>query len=225
MSNENQNEELEIQHRLYIQEEEINIPDLPSEIKQAMRNFNAKLKIYEESEDEETNEKLFLELQQDDVKIADDILTWWEDFNSEDDEEEEYEEEEEEEDESKVSQVNSKTPAEPKVETPAEPKVETPAQPKVETPAQPKVETPAQPKVETPAQPKVETPAEPKVETPAQPKVEESIEQKVRNLIKNNVISKSDLENIIGREADYPTQVVGNIKLKKQYLKPFYEVI
>jgi hypothetical protein len=201
MSNENQNEELEIQHRLYIQEEEINIPDLPSEIKQAMRNFNAKLKIYEESEDEETNEKLFLELQQDDVKIADDILTWWEDFNAEDDNEEEYEEEEEE-----------------------EHKVETSAKPKLETPAQPKLETPAQPKVETPAQPKVETPAQPKLETPAQPKVEESMEQKVRNLIKNNVISKSDLENVLGREADYPTQIVGNIKLRKQYLKPFYEV-
>jgi hypothetical protein len=193
MSNENQNEELEIQHRLYIQEEEINIPDLPSEIKQAMRNFNAKLKIYEESEDEETNEKLFLELQQDDVKIADDILTWWEDFNAEDDNEEEYEEEEEEEH-------------------------------KVETSAKPKLETPAQPKLETPAQPKVETPAQPKLETPAQPKVEESMEQKVRNLIKNNVISKSDLENVLGREADYPTQIVGNIKLRKQYLKPFYEV-
>lgn len=211
MSNENNNEELEIQHRLYIQEEEINIPDLPSEIKQAMRDFNAKLKKYEESEDEETNDKLFLELQQDDVKIADNILTWWEDFNSEDDEEEEYEEEEEEEEEgegSKPVEVDSKKTA----------------QPKVETPAQPKVETPAKPKVETPAQPKVETPAQPKVETPAQPKVEESMEQKVRNLLKDNVISKSDLESIIGREADYPNQIVGNLKLRKQYLKPFYQV-
>ncbi len=177
--------------RLYIQEEEINIPDLPSEIKQAMRNFNAKLKSYEESEDEETNEKLFLELQQDDVEIADNILTWWEDFNSEDDEEQEFEQEEEEE-ESKPVEVNSKTPA--------------------------------QPKVEVPAQPKVEVPAQPKVEVPVQPKVEESVEQKVRNLIKNNVISKSDLENVLGREADYPTQIVGNLKLRKQYLKPFYEV-
>ena len=213
MSNENNNEELEIQHRLYIQEEEINIPDLPSEIKQAMRNFNAKLKKYEESEDEETSNQLFLELQQDDVKIADGILTWWEDFNSEDDDEEDYENEEEEEEEeeeegSKPTEVDSKKTA----------------QPKVETPAQPKVETPAQPKVEAPAQPKVETPAQPKVEVPAQPKVEETIEQKVRNLIKNNVISKSDLENILGREADYPTQIVGSLKLRKQYLKPFYEV-
>jgi outer membrane biosynthesis protein TonB len=200
MSNENNNDELEIQHRLYIQEEEINIPDLPSEIKQAMRNFNAKLKNYEESEDEETNEKLFLELQQDDVEIADNILTWWEDFNSEDDEEQEFEQEEEEEEESKPVEVNSKNTA------------------------QPKVEVPAQPKVEVPAQPKVEVPAQPKVEVPVQPKAEESVEQKVRNLIKNNIISKSDLENVLGREADYPTQIVGNLKLRKQYLKPFYEV-
>ncbi len=192
MSNENNNDELEIQHRLYIQEEEINIPDLPSEIKQAMRNFNAKLKKYEESEDEQETETLFLELQQDDVKIADDILTWWEDFNSEDEEEEEYEEEEEEGEGSKNVEVDSKKNA--------------------------------QQKVETPAQPKLETPAQPKVETPAQPKVEESMEQKVRNLLKNDVISKSDLENILGREADYPNQIVGNLKLRKQYLKPFYQV-
>jgi len=50
------------------------------------------------------------------------------------------------------------------------------------------------------------------------------MEQKVRNLLKNDVISKSDLENILGREADYPNQIVGNLKLRKQYLKPFYQV-
>ncbi|MBK7362950.1 MAG: hypothetical protein IPJ01_11700 [Micavibrio sp.] len=188
----NENEEMEIQHRLYIEEEEINISELPNEIKQAMRNFNAKLKKYEDSEDEAEQNELFYELQQDDVAIADDILTWWEDKNSED--EEEVSEEEEEQEEEKKEPVKTNT-----------------AQPKAE------VKTP-QPNAEV----KTPQPVE-EVKTPPAPQVNPA-EQKVRDLIKNNIISVNDLTNAIGGDPEYPEHQVGKLRLRKQYLKPFYEV-
>ena len=77
------NEELEIQHRNLIEEEEIVISELPIEIKKQMRDFNEKLKEYEETEDED----LFFELQQDDVLIADNIVTYLEDLEGDDEEE------------------------------------------------------------------------------------------------------------------------------------------
>jgi len=158
---ENENEELEIQHREYILEEDIEINDLPNEIKQAMRNFNAKLKRYEDIDDEEEENELFYELQQDDVAIADAILSWWEDYNSEDDSEEEEEYELDDDNDANAIQKNTII----------------------------------------------------------------AIQQKVHALITDNKISVSDLTNAIGGEPDYPEQQVGNIRLRKAYLKPYYEVI
>lgn len=158
---ENENEELEIQHREYILEEDIEINDLPNEIKQAMRNFNAKLKRYEDIDDEEEENELFYELQQDDVAIADAILSWWEDYNSEDDSEEEEEYELDDDNDANAIQKNTII----------------------------------------------------------------AIQQKVHALITDNKISVSDLTNAIGGEPDYPEQQVGNIRLRKTYLKPYYEVI
>lgn len=209
MENQNDNEEMEIQHRLYIQDEEINVSELPSEIKQAMRNFNAKLKKYEETEDEGEQNDLFYELQQDDVAIADDILTWWEDKNSEEEEEHEVEEEEEaEEEEQKPVKSNTPPPAPKKEE------VKTQTQPKQEV----KAPAPVVEATVTPPAPVVE-----EVKTPPAPQMNPT-EQKVRDLIKNNVISVSDLTNALGAEPDYPEQQVGKLLLRKQYLKPFYEV-
>jgi hypothetical protein len=207
MGNQNDNEEMEIQHRLYIEEEEINVSELPNEIKQAMRNFNAKLKKYEETEEEEEQNDLFYELQQDDVAIADDILTWWEDKNSEEEEEHEVEEEEEEEEKQQPVKANNPPPA-PKAE------VKNPTQPKEE------VKTPPPAPVAEVVAPPV--PVE-EVKTPPAPQMNPT-EQKVRDLIKNNVISVSDLTSAIGGEPEYPEHQVGKLLLRKQYLKPFYEV-
>jgi len=192
---ENQNDEMEIQHRLYIQDEEINVSQLPNEIKQAMRSFNAKLKKYEESEDENEENQLFYELQQDDVAIADDILTWWEDENSEDDEEVDEEEEE--------TVVKNQQPAQQKPNQQQQPAQQPAAQ----------VNTQQTPPPES-------TPPPP----PAPVDKVDATEQKVRDLIKNNIISVSDLTNAIGGEPEYPEHQVGKILLRKQYLKPFYEV-
>ena len=163
---ENENEELEIQHREYILEEDIEINDLPNEIKQAMRNFNAKLKRYEDIDDEEEENELFYELQQDDVAIADAILSWWEDYNSEDDSEEEEYDLDDDDDTNADNDANA-----------------------------------------------------------IQKNTIIAIQQKVHALITDNKISVVDLSNAIGGEPDYPEQQVGNIRLRKAYLKPYYEVI
>jgi hypothetical protein len=106
-------DELEIQHRTLIEEEELEVSSLPTEIKNAMRKFNMKLAKYEDSGDEE----LFYELQQDDVAIADNILTFIEDNNSDDeDEDEDYleeqrEKEKEKEKEQEKIEVKNEEPA------------------------------------------------------------------------------------------------------------------
>jgi hypothetical protein len=154
MSQEN---EIEIQHRIVIEEDDIEISELPSEIRNAMRRFNTKLKEYEVSGDAD----LFHEIMQDDIVIADNITTWIEDNLSE----------EEEEDDSYADDSKQKAQAQA-----------------------------------------------PQAQASA-------LEQKVRDSIKNGLISVEELEKIIDREPDYPNEQIGNLRLRKQYLKPFYEAI
>ena len=163
--NPNEDDELEIQHRTLIEEENLEISELPNEIKSAMRKFNAKLEEYEETGDPE----LFFELQQDDIAIADDILTFLED-NDEEGEEDEEEDDTyaNDEDEDSKSQAQAQVP-------------------------------------------------------PAPAGLSE-MEKSIRAVAVNGKISVEDLEKIIKREPDYPNEQVGNLILKKQYLKPFYEV-
>jgi hypothetical protein len=158
-NNDNDNKEIEIEHRLVIEEEKIEISELPEEIRQAMRLFNKKLDKYEQTGDD----NLYYELQQDDVAIADGIENWLEDNEADDDENE---------DDSYLQQ--------------------------------------AAPQQAAPQQ--------------AAPQ-SNSIQEKLLAVVKNNTISVQDLQNIIGREPDYPTEKVGNLIFKKQYLKPFYELV
>jgi hypothetical protein len=169
MENNDNDKEIEIEHRLVIEEEEIDINELPEEIRQAMRLFNKKLSKYEQTEDE----SLYYELQQDDVAIADGIENWLEDNESDDnDEDDSYLED------------KSKSQAAPQQQQQSAPQQQQAA--------------------------------------PQQPN---SIQEKLLAVVKNNTISVQDLQNIIGREPDYPTEKVGNLILKKQYLKPFYELV
>ena len=55
-----ENEDFDIQHRLLIEEEEIDEDELPLEIQKAIRSFDIKLDMFEETNDA----RLFLELQQ-----------------------------------------------------------------------------------------------------------------------------------------------------------------
>lgn len=150
-NNDNDNKEIEIEHRLVIEEEKIEISELPEEIRQAMRLFNKKLDKYEQTGDD----NLYYELQQDDVAIADGIENWLEDNEADD----------ENEDDSYLQQAAQAAPQ------------------------------------------------------------ANSIQEKLLAVVKNNTISVQDLQNIIGREPDYPTEKVGNLIFKKQYLKPFYELV
>lgn len=185
MENQEQNEEMEIQHRQYIMEEEINISDLPDAIKKAMRDFNTKLKKYESLKEDDV--ELFHEIQTDDVAIADDILTWLEDENSESEEEEEYEEEEQEEEEQEQEEQEQEDYYKEKADAEAAIIAE-----------------------------------EQKQNAPK----EETVEEKIRAILNNNNnrIDKDSLEKILGREADYPEEIVGSIKLRKRILTPFYEL-
>ena len=166
-NNEHNDEEIEIQHRILIEEEDIDISELPPEIRNAMRKFNGKLKEYEETE----NEDLFLELQQDDIAIADDIMTFVEDIETDEDEDDEDD-----------SYMNDE-------------------------------------KEEKPAQKFPQNNPAPHQNAPAT-----DIESKIRATAKNGIISIDDLESILGREPNYPSERIGSLNLTKQYLKPFYEV-
>lgn len=170
--NQNEDDELEIQHRTLIEEENLDVSDLPNEIKAAMRKFNAKLDEYEETGDAE----LFFELQQDDVAIADDILTFVED-NEESDEDDEEEEEDdtyisddEKDNDDNDDNDNQTTTYNTGGSVPSD------------------------------------------------------VESQIRSVVVDGKISVEDLERIIRREPDYPNEQIGNLILKKQYLKPFYEV-
>jgi len=156
-NNDNDNKEIEIEHRLVIEEEKIDINDLPEEIRQAMRLFNKKLDKYEQTGDD----NLYYELQQDDVAIADGIENWLEDNEADD----------ENEDDSYLQPASQQ--------------------------------------------------AAPQQAAPQA----NNIQEKLLAVVKNNTISVQDLQNIIGREPDYPTEKVGNLIFKKQYLKPFYELV
>jgi len=74
-------------------------------------------------------------------------------------------------------------------------------------------------------QAKVQTkPAQQQQQNATPPVAELTAEERVLNAMAGgNVISVSDLERILNREPDYPNEQVGNLKLRKQYLKPFYE--
>ena len=165
-------EEMDIQHKLLIDEEGIDVSELPRDIIKAIRSFNIKLDRFEKV----GTEKLFLELQQDDIAIADAIQNYLEDSDIEDDDDDE--------DDSYLSDNDD----DDKNELPQN-------------------------------QQQVQQQVEEEVKVPV------DIETLIVQNLKNNLISVQDLETILKREPDYPTEQVGKIKLRKVYLKPFYELV
>ena len=152
---------------MLIEEEEIDEDELPLEIQKAIRAFDIKLDRFEETNDA----RLFLELQQDDVAIADDIQTFIEDGESdEDDEDDSYADDDDDDDDDEDD--NSKATQQSQV---------------------------------------------------TQTATLTDIEKLVLENIKENKISVEKLQQILKREPDYPNQIIGKIRLRKLYLKPFYE--
>lgn len=52
----------------------------------------------------------------------------------------------------------------------------------------------------------------------------ESVEKRLMRKVSDNEIRIKDLEEILGREPKYPNDYVGNIKLQKSFLRPYYKL-
>jgi DNA topoisomerase IB len=55
--------------------------------------------------------------------------------------------------------------------------------------------------------------------------VGESLEKRVKNRLTDNRISLKDLAEIVGREPNYPNEYVGDLKLQKCFLLPYYRLL
>jgi hypothetical protein len=188
-----------------INEEGVNVADLPLEIRKKIKGFNL---LHGRLMNNPENEKLFVTLQKQSITIADEVQNWLESELDEEDEEEEvktsnanknkreqdneedeYEEDEDEEDEEDEDEEIIKKSAT----------------------------------------------KEPKTQNKV---VEENIsnnqkrfgnllmEKKILAITDNNQgkITTEYLRNIIGKEPDYPTQVVNNLLLKKVFLSSNYKL-
>jgi hypothetical protein len=89
-------DKLRVFHEELLQEEEVKVSELPTEIQGRIRGFNLMRKKLEKNPEDE---KLFLQLQKQAVKLGDEVQNFIE--NDYDDEDEEEEEEEEEDDDKK----------------------------------------------------------------------------------------------------------------------------
>jgi hypothetical protein len=196
--------ELNLIHEELINEEGVNVADLPLEIRKKIKGFNL---LHGRLMNNPENEKLFVTLQKQSISIADEVQNWLEsDFDEEDEEEEqktsktsnsnknndededEEEDDDEEEDEDDEEQIKKKTTKQ------------------------------------------VETQNKPVEQNVSNPKNFGNLlmEKKILAIITNNndgKISVEYLRNIIGKEPDYPTQAVNNIVLKKIFLSSNYKLI
>jgi DNA topoisomerase IB len=55
--------------------------------------------------------------------------------------------------------------------------------------------------------------------------VGESLEKRVKNRLTDNRISLKDLAEIVGREPNYPNEIIGGLKLQKCFLLPYYRLL
>ena len=193
--------ELNLIHEELINEEGVNVADLPLEIRKKIKGFNL---LHGRLMNNPENEKLFVTLQKQSISIADEVQNWIEsDFDEEeeeeeektpktsnsnqnDDEDEDDEDEDYEDDEDEETRKNSAT---------------------------------KQPKAQN--KPVVEN-------VSSNPKNFGNLlmEKKILAITDNNQgkITIEYLRNIIGKEPDYPTQVVNNLLLKKVFLSPNYKL-
>jgi hypothetical protein len=200
--------ELNLIHEELINEEGVNVADLPLEIRKKIKGFNL---LHGRLMNNPENEKLFVTLQKQSIGIADEVQNWLEsDFDEEDEEEEEtsktsktsnnedndedededededddYEDEEDEEDEEEINKKPNK---------------------------------------------QVETKNKTVEQNVSNPKSFGNLlmEKKILAITGNNQgkITIEYLRNIIGKEPDYPTQAVNNIVLKKIFLSSNYKLI
>lgn len=170
-------------HEQLIQEEELKISSLPSEIQKSIKGWNLLLgRLQRFPEDE----KLFRTINTKSIEIADNIQDFIEkDFDDEDDE--------------NIGSENNKNPKESTEEIPEKNPEETPKE--------------------------VKPAPTPKQSNPNKPFGNLVMEKKILTAMGGgDRISISQLEEIIGKEPDYPEQVVHNITLRKVFLASSYRL-
>ncbi len=190
-------ETMDVEHRKLIEEENVNINDLPSEIRAKMRGYNLNLNNYV-SNPSPTAKKTVVKL---DVEIADMIQTWLDDKLGEAEELDSNDD-----NTSKFSKKTIVPDSEPEPAPPVEPEpIPTP-------PVEPEpIPTP-------PVEP------EPTPAPPAEPEMDAN-EKALREQWINGVITIPALRALLGREPNYPNQKVGNVTMRKTYGRDEYKQI
>ena len=189
-------DKLRVFHEELLQEEEVKVSELPTEIQSRIRGFNLMRKKLEKNPDDE---KLFFQLQKQAVKLGDDVQNFIEnDYEDEDDEDDDNDDNDEN-DDNKVnrgknssSDSNDRKPASSKNN-------------------QNNDDKPSKPKT-TSSGVFGNSMMEKKIITIIQSRGD-------------NRIRITDLEFIIGKEPDYPEQQVNNIKLRKVFLSSDYRLV
>lgn len=198
--------ELNLIHEELINEEGVNIADLPLEIRKKIKGFNL---LHGRLMNNPENEKLFVTLQKQSIGIADEVQNWLEsDFDDED-------EEEEEEKNSKTSNSNENDDEDEDDDYEDEEDEDEDEEDEEEIKRKPNKQ--------------VETQNKPVGQNVNNPKNFGNLlmEKKILAITGNNQgkITIEYLRNIIGKEPDYPTQAVNNIVLKKIFLSSNYKLI
>jgi len=190
-------DKLRVFHEEILQEEGLNVSDLPTEIQKRVRGFNLlKNKLKNNPDDE----NLLLQLTRQAVKLGDDV----QDFIENDYEDEDEDEDEDDSDEKGGSddEKEDKKPASPKKED--------------KKPASPKKEGD-----EINKNPKSKSILNGKF---GNSMMEKKI-MSIMDSRGDNRIRITDLEAIIGKEPDYPEQQINNIKLRKVFLANDYRLV
>ena len=197
--------ELNLIHEELINEEGVNVADLPLEIRKKIKGFNL---LHGRLMNNPENEKLFVTLQKQSIGIADEVQNWLEsDFDEED-------EEEEEEKTSKTSNSNEKDDED---------------EDEYEEDEEEDEDDDEEEEIKRKPNKQVETQNKPVGQNVNNPKNFGNLlmEKKILAITGNNQgkITIEYLRNIIGKEPDYPTQAVNNIVLKKIFLSSNYKLI
>jgi hypothetical protein len=180
-------DKLRVFHEELLQEEEVKVSELPTEIQGRIRGFNLMRKKLEKNPEDE---KLFLQLQKQAVKLGDEVQNFIENDYDEDEDEDDSD------DDDKKS----------------------------------KDDKPASTKKEEKSSNDNEGNKSPNKTRATTGGVfgNSMMEKKIKSVMDSrgdNRIRITDLESIIGKEADYPEQQVNNIKLRKVFLSSDYRLV
>jgi len=198
---------LRVFHEEILQEEGIKVSELSDELQRRIRGFNLQRKKLEKNPDDE---KLLIHLKKQAVKLGDDVQSFVENDYEENDDDDDNDDNDDNDD--KLSKGGKTDSSKKDDKKPASSKSDD--------------------KSEKPASSKKD---ENEGERPAKQKASVSgrfgnsmMEKKIMSIMESrgdNRIKISDLESIIGKEADYPEQEVNNIKLRKVFLSSDYRLM